>query len=180
MEKNNPINRTVSLEQLVGRLKREDSNYAQLSRIMQMMYWIFIPVFLIMAYRHFTDSGDYLLLIGDGCKILAILIFALFFGKYYREYKYVDYAVPTLTMLKNAAYRYKPFHGRMLWIVLAVGLLDAGLYTTGFGSSNFLLSQVLFIGSILLAILAGLLLWYIKYKPLRDDALRLIEDIEGN
>lgn len=180
MEKNKHLSRPEGLEQLVGRLKREDSGYAKLSRGVQIMYWILIPLFLIMAYRHYTDSGDYRQLIGDGCKISALLIFALFFGKYYREYKNVDYAVPTLTMLETAAYRYKPFHGRMIWIVLAIGLLDAGLYVTGFGSSNIITSQLLFAGSILLAILAGLLLWYIKYRPLRDDALRLIDEIKGS
>lgn len=168
------------LKHLIGRLKSEDTHYAFISRFLQIMYWLFVPVFLIAAYRHHASSGDYLQLIGEGCKVLSFLIFALFFGRYFKEYRYVDYSVPTITMLKKAASRYKPLHGKIVWILLAIVLLDIGLYYTGFGEDNVIQSQLLFVGAILLAMLAGLLVWYIKYKPLRDDALRLIAEIEDN
>ena len=68
----------------------------------------------------------------------------------------------------------------MIWIALAMVFLDIGLFYPGAGDGNMIKSQVLFAGAILLATIAGLFLWYIRYKPLRDDALQLIAEIEGN
>ena len=166
-------------EQLVGRLKTEDSNYANLSRIIQIAYWIFVPLYIIITIRHYADSGDKTQLIGGICMVLAFIIFALFFGKYYREYKFVDYSLPTVLMLKKAAYRYKPFHGRILWVAVALVLMDAGLFINQQEVGLAVFGQILFIGAVLLGMAAGLVIWYIRYKPLRDEALRLITEIES-
>lgn len=178
MDRNELKENEAGLAQLIGRLKSEDSNYAHLSRFLQIMYWIFVPVFLFAAYRQFAGTGDYEHVLADGCKLLAFLIFAIFFGNYYKEYKHVDYSVPTLKMLKSAANRYKPLHGKLIWIVVAFILLDIGFHYNELEQSNIIVSQLLFIGAILIAVIAGLLVWYIRYKPLRDDVLHLIAEIE--
>ncbi len=170
----------AEFDQLVGKLKTEDASYATLSRGIQIVYWILIPFFIFMTIRHYNDSGDFKQIIGGACMVLSFLIFALFFGKYYKEYKYVDYSLPTLLMLKKAAYRYKPFQGRTIWIIVALALMDFGLFYNNQEEGLVLETQVMFIGAILFGLIVGLILWYFKYKPLRDDALRLIAEIEGN
>lgn len=174
--KKEPMN--GDFERLVGRLKTEDAGYATISKVLQVVYWIFIPVFSFMSIRQFADSGDVDLLVGGACMVGAFLIFAIFFGKYYKEYRYVDYSLPTLIMLKKAAYRYKPFQLRTLWIALAVVLMDIGLFYDTREKGIELESQLMFLGAILVGLCAGLVLWYNKYKPLRDDALRMISEIE--
>ena len=113
------------------------------------------------------------------CYVASFFIFAIFFGKFHKEYKYVDYSLPTLKMLKNAAYRYKPFQLKKIWILFAVLFMDGGLSMNTSLDFSVLNIQIYFLGSMLVAALIGLLLWYFKYKPLRDNALRLIAEIEG-
>ncbi len=180
MNSNNQITSGSDISRLVERLKTQDSNYATLSRAIQVVYWIFIPVYMVMGIRHYLDSGDLRHLISSAFMVLAFLIFALFFGKYYREYKYVDYSQPTLVMLKKAAFRYKPFQLRVTWVGLALVLMDIGLTISQNGIGLMIGIQFMFWGAIFVALLVGLLIWYIKYKPLRDDALRLIREIEGD
>ena len=106
------------------------------------------------------------------------MIFALFFGKYYEEYKYVDYSLPTIQMLKQAAYRYQPFQNRQVWIVLALIFIDLALTFDWMETTPVWEIQATFIGLITFSILIGIIIWYFKYKPLRDDALRLISELE--
>ena len=40
------------------------------------------------------------------------------FNKYHKEYNNVDYALPTLLMLKKAAYRYYPFRNETKWAIV--------------------------------------------------------------
>ncbi len=167
------------ISRLVDRLKTQDSNYATLSRGIQVFYWIFIPLNMVLGVRHYLDSGDVIHLISSVFMVLAFLIFALFFGRYYREYKNVDYSQPTLIMLKKAAYRYKPFQLRTAWVGVALVLMDIGLTINQEGIGMMIGIQYMFWGGIFLGLIAGLFIWYIKYKPLRDDALRLISEIEG-
>lgn len=177
----NTVNKDTTgndFNRLVNWLKTEDSSYSRLSRVIQISYLIFIPVFFILTIRDYRQSEDIYQLLGGGFMVLAFLIFALFFGKYYREYKFVDYSLPTIIMLKQAAYRYKPFQGRTVWIVLALALMDTGLFFRNKEDGGVLEFQVLFLGAILFGLAVGLLIWYFKYKPLRDEALRMIADIE--
>ena len=178
METNKQNTETTNFAQLVSKLKNEDSNYAKISRAIQIMYWIFIPVFAIITFREFSETGNTNELISGAFFILAFLIFALFFGKYYEEYKYVDYSLPTIKMLKQAAYRYQPFQYRQVWIILALVFVDLALTFDWMETTPVWEIQTTFIGLIIFSLLVGIIIWYFKYKPLRDDALRLISELE--
>ncbi|HZH72435.1 MAG TPA: hypothetical protein VFD91_08090, partial [Mariniphaga sp.] len=69
---------------------------------------------------------------------------------------------------------------KMLWIVLAIFLMNTGMNYNSLGTDESLLAQVVFLGAILIGFMGGLLLSYIKYRPLRNDILRLIDEIENN
>lgn len=178
METNKHITENTDFDRLVSKLKTEDTNYSKISRAIQIIYWIFIPVFAIMTFREYSETGNSNELISGAFFILAFLIFALFFGKYYKEYKYVDYSLPTIHMLKRAAYRYQPFQRRQLWILLALILIDLGLTFDWMDGTSVIDIQFTFIGVIIFSLVVGLIIWYFKYKPLRDDALRLISELE--
>ncbi len=170
----------MNLQQLIGKLKTEDTSYANISKVMQIMYWIFIPLFAFSTVHSYLDSKNFDELIGGICFILSFLIFALFFRRYYKEYKYVDYSLPTLVMLKKAAYRYQPFQLRMLWILLAIVFMDIGLSIETGPDFSMVSTQLVFLGALTLAVFIGLLVYRIKYKPVRDHVLKLIAEIEGN
>ncbi|MDE5420585.1 hypothetical protein L3073_00010 [Ancylomarina sp. DW003] len=173
--KNNHIN----LDQLVSKLQKEDNQYAKLCKGIQIIYWIFIPFYTIMAIRHYLDSGEMSDLIGGLLYVGGFLIIAIFFGNYHKAYKYVDYSLPTLKMLKNAAYRYKPFQLKSIWVLIAILLIDTGLIIQSKIDDSFGDEQIFFFGAIFTGLAIGLIIWYFKYKPLRDNALRLIDEIEG-
>ena len=179
MKPNNEIMGNQNLIEIINRLKNEDDRYAALSKRIQIVYWILIPIFIILIIHQIVIKNPVVDTIGSIFFLFAILIFALFFKHYYKEYKYVDYSQPTLVMLKKAASRYKPFTLKTLWILLAVILIDAGLSLNTSLGFEFISVQVYFLGAIVLATIIGLLFWRVRYKPLRDTALYLIREING-
>lgn len=179
METNKQQAENNNLQQLIGKLKSEDLNYARLSRGIQIIYWIFIPLFIIKSILHYTETSNVYHLISGVFYITGFLILALFFGKYYKEYKFVDYSLPTVQMLRKAVWRYQPFQKRAVWVLLALLLMNAGLTFSHMGESSVLDTQVFFLGAVFFGIVIGLILWYFKYKPLRDEAQNLLREIEG-
>ena len=167
------------IDQLTGKLKQEDQKYSRLSKGFQIVYWVFAFFYLMMLILHFTvDVVPFSDKISGGFFFIAMVIFALFFRNYYQEYKNVDYSLPTLIMLKKAAYRYQPFQLKTVWIFLAIIFLNAGLSFGTVNRADLIGVQVVFWALMGLAIGIGLVRWYYKYKPLRDAALRMIKEIE--
>jgi H+/gluconate symporter-like permease len=178
MKQNNQIKESIDLSELTQRLKKEDKQYSNLSKRVQIIYWVLIPIYLAMVVLHFFEDARIDDIIGSTCFMLAMLIFALFFRYYYKKYKHVDYSQPTLTMLKKAAYRYQPFQLESLWLLLALVLIDVGLCLNHSLNFDVIQVQIYFIGTLIVAILIGFLVWYVRYKPIRDAALALIREIE--
>ena len=179
MDTNKQKTQLNGFDKLIVKLKTEDARYATLSRTIQIIYWIFIPLFFLITILEYTETRESDQLIGGALFILSFLIFAIFFGNYYKEYKYVDYSLPTIQMLKKAAYRYKPFQLKALWVLLAIVLMDGGLTFKREFNETVLDVQIYFISLMVVAVIVGLIIWYFKYKPLRDEALKLISELEN-
>lgn len=179
MDTNKQKTQLNGFDKLIVKLKTEDARYATLSRAIQIIYWIFIPLFFLITILEYTETRESDQLIGGALFILSFLIFAIFFGNYYKEYKYVDYSLPTIQMLKKAAYRYKPFQLKALWVLLAIVLMDGGLTFKREFNETVLDVQIYFISLMVVAVIVGLIIWYFKYKPLRDEALKLIAELEN-
>lgn len=179
MDTNKQKTQLNGFDKLIVKLKTEDARYATLSRAIQIIYWIFIPLFFLITILEYTETRESDQLIGGALFILSFLIFAIFFGNYYKEYKYVDYSLPTIQMLKKAAYRYKPFQLKALWVLLAIVLMDGGLTFKREFNETVLDVQIYFISLMVVAVIVGLIIWYFKYKPLRDEALKLISELEN-
>lgn len=178
MNLNNTITDNSNLSQLVSKLQVEDNRYARISKAFQIIYWVFIPIYALLTFLDYRESGQIAHLIGGVCFIMSFLVFALFFGVFYKEYKHVDYALPTIEMLKKAAFRYKPFQKKKLWILSAIFFMDAGLSFNQTADFSILEVQIYFLGIMAISVCIGLIIWYYKYKPLRDKALYLIKEIE--
>jgi hypothetical protein len=179
MNLNKKNNEKINLDHLVGKLKTEDTRYARISKAFQIVYWVFVPIYSFLAILSFIDTKNINLLIGGGCFVSSFIIFALFFRNYYKEYNHVDYSLPTIMMLKKAAYRYKPFQLKTLWILFALLLMDTGLCFNSDLHFSVVKIQVYFLGTMGISVMLGLLIWFFKYKQLRDDALKLIVEMEG-
>ncbi|MRT93518.1 hypothetical protein [Ancylomarina sp. 16SWW S1-10-2] len=168
-----------NLTQLVGELQKEDIRYAKLSKRFQIFYWALIPLYSILSIIDYTESNNIYDLMGSLCFVITLALFAIFFGKFHKEYKYVDYALPTLKMLKKAASRYQFFQLKKISLLIAILIMDAGLCLKTSLDFSVLDVQIYFLGIMLVAVLIGLIIWHFKRKPLRDNALRLIAEIEG-
>jgi glucan phosphoethanolaminetransferase (alkaline phosphatase superfamily) len=164
---------------LLEKLKAEDERYFRISKSFRMIYFILIPVYVLITAANFFVSKDLLQLFSGVCFIISMVIFVWVFTWFYKSYKNIDYSVPTITMLRQAAKRYKPFQLNTLWLLLALLLMDAGLVFNISLSFSFVQVQVWFLGAVLVAICIGFVVWYVKYKPLRDHALRLIRELSN-
>ena len=169
----------TNLEQLTRKLKSEDSHYASIIRFVQIMYWIFIPMFTIKTISEYIDSKSIMVIYSGVCLIFSFVFIAILFRSYYKDFKYVDYSLPTLQMLKKAANRYQLFPLRSVYFLMAFALMDVGLTLDWLDENTTLLhTQIIFVGGIVWGFIIGLIIWYIRYKPLRDNALQLIKEIE--
>ncbi len=171
-------NKNLELSQLTQQLKNEDVRYALISKSFQITYWILMAVYAVLIILHIIEKEPLTDIFGASCFLISMLIFALFFKNYYKEYNNVDYSAPTLIMLKKAAYRYQPFQRKTIWLLPALLFMDAGLYLNSSLNFKFWSIQLIYGGLLLIAICIGLIIWYVKYKPLRDNSLRLINEIE--
>lgn len=91
----------------------------------------------------------------------------------------MDYSLPTLKMLERDVVRYTPFNNKFGVTMMAIGFIGGGLYFRSPTGENSLGILITFMVVILLAGGIGLLIWWNKYKPLRDDALEIIKRIKG-
>ena len=169
----------ISLEEMVGKLKKEDMKYGRLSKAIFILYVILIPLFIlfgILDYRETKAIGD---IIWTLSIISAFSIFAFLFRSLMKEYQYVDYSQPTLKMLEGAVLRYQPIHPKTIWVVPALLLMDVGMYLHNpIEGTSFLQFQLFFAGILLFAIAIGVVVWYYRYKPIRDNALMLLKELE--
>ena len=169
-----------NLNELIKDLKKTDSNYANIVKGIEIVYWIIIPLFLVLTLRHVFQNVPIMQTVGSLFILISLFILAFLMRYYSKYHSKVDYSLPTLQMLKKAAYRYKPFQKQTLWVLLALILMDIGLVLKDLPTRSFLQTQIFFGSSLALGVIGGLIWWYIRFKPLRDGALKLIRDIEGN
>lgn len=179
MNKKNDNLEEIDINLLVGKFKIADVRYARLSKSLQIVYWILIPIYMLLTILDYVKNQDLMTIVGGFSFIAAFVIFALFFGKYHKAYGNVDYTLPTLKMLKNAVHRYKPFKWETTWAFFGVLLIDVGLTLNTSLHFSVMSVQVYFLGTMALSTVVGYIIWYIKHKPLRDRALGLIAEIEG-
>jgi hypothetical protein len=172
-------NESNNLSSLVSKMQKEDTNYANLCKRLQWMYWILAPMYLILIVIHYFDGGTKQDMMGNACLFLAMLSFGILLRKYQKEYQEVNYALPTLMMLKKAVNRYSPFTKRTLWVVPGITLAYIGLLFSASKFSNPYFVHILFGSAISIGISGGLIYWKTKYKPLRDEAQEMIKDIEN-
>ncbi|MCY1722970.1 hypothetical protein OU798_21665 [Prolixibacteraceae bacterium Z1-6] len=171
---------TVNLNTLTARLKNEDERYARLSKNFQIVYWVLVAIYGLLIGIHIYENQSIKEIAGITCFLLAMLIFAIMFRHFNKEYATVDYSQPTLLMLKQAAHRYKPFQLKTIWALVAVLLIDAGLSLNESLGFDLIRLQIVFVAVFGIAFAIGLVFWKIRYKALRDDALLLIRELEND
>lgn len=180
MNKENNHFSNFEMTDFTNNLKEQDLQYARVSQRVKIIYWVLIPLYMMMIARHLAEKSPLMEIMGSICFLLAMLSFALIFSHFQKTYRNVDYSLPTVDMLKEAACRYKPFYPKRLWILVPVLLIDAGLSLNSSLGFDLLWIQVTFLSAVVIALGIGYMMWRTKYKPIRDTAHYLIQEIEEN
>ncbi|MGQ1910949.1 hypothetical protein ACT3CE_14320 [Marinifilum sp. RC60d5] len=179
MNVNKDNSEKINLDHLMSKLKKEDNNYANLCKVLKAIYWALIPMYVIMTIVIYLDTKDIMNLIAGLTIISSFIVFLIILGQYQNEYKNADYSLPTLLMLKKAAARYQPIRPKAIWAILAIVLLDIGLSINSINEIDMVTFHIFLGAFFTLALIIGFIIWYYKYKPLRDHALAIIAEIEG-
>jgi len=173
------MNKPIDLPQLISKLQYADNRYSRLSKKLQAFYFGIVPIYLLVIIIDIIRGAEMEKIASGILYLISLLIFGLLFRKYYKTYRDVDYSLPTIVMLKNAVIRYSPFQKKIAGALVAACFAGAGLYFRTPLNEKPFETLIGFIIAIILAIGVGLIIWNFKYKPLRDAAMDLIKEIEG-
>ncbi len=174
-----------NMDEYIGKLKSEDKRNLVLTRNFIWIMFIMAGVYACLTISIALYGDDLYRQIGFSLYVLAFILFALIFRYLKKEYQRVDYGLPTLEMLKEAAKRYKLFQRKTLLVIAPVLLIDAGMVLLLFSSerdgnmlNSILISQALLIPSMGIGFFIGTRIWRKRQKPLRDAALEMINELE--
>ena len=174
-------NEATFLDKLVGKLQLEDRRNLMIMRNFQWFMWIMAPLYLLIFIAAPFGEVNRYERIGGICFSLAFLFFAFIFRKYKKVYSQVDYGLPTFKMLTLAVKRYNLHFSRIAMTLIPVLIIDLGMFFMSFPYDRFqdiIHFQVIYLGLIVVAIIAGMAIWRIREKPLRDAAKSLLSELE--
>lgn len=184
--KTNENNKTsVNLDQLVEGLQKEDTRNLKMTKNFIIIMWVLAPLYFLLAVVGLLIEETSLDQLGFLFFSLGFLVFGFLFRSLHREYESVDYGIPTIFMLRNAANRYKLWQAKTYLTIIPIALIGvAASLTIQKGIPHPELKMrllIVFIGYSIVMVIAsfiGYLIWRYRQKPLRDKALQLINDIE--
>jgi len=177
-------NQEIDIEKLAKDLEKEDTRYLALTSSFKWIMWVLAPVYFIIFLIGIIVDRPEIDKIGFLFFSLGFLSFALLFKSLHREYKAVDYGVPTLEMLRKAASRYALWQPKTYLTIIPVLLCALGFSFTaqrGFPFEDQSMRILVGFGSILLLLscsaLVGYFIWRKRQKPLRDKALAILQEM---
>lgn len=174
----------LDMDTLLSKMNSEDKKYTRITRNFQWIMWIMMPLYLII-FNFGTEITLYDRLAG-GSFALAFLTFAVIFRRMHKTYSTVDYGLPTIEMLSNAAKRYKMQLNKIILSLIPIFFIDLAVFfitksntEESYLKENFILFQLIFFLMLLLSMSTGYLIWRKKQKPLRDAALSMLNEMQS-
>lgn len=174
-----------NLEALVTRLKKEDSRNLKTTRNFR---WLLVIMAVFYTLLMVVNPDPELMMhhrITGLFYVTALASFAVVYRELYMDYRRVDYSLPSVAMLQEAAMRYRFYSWRYFRILSSLVLLDAGVSISYFHRLitieplvRILLVQAFFIPVMAVSVFVGYLIWKKKQKPIRDAALVLLGELQ--
>jgi hypothetical protein len=176
---------TVNMDTLLAGLKKEDGKNLRLMRNYKWFLWIMVVVYSLLLVINPDPDVELHSRFTGLCYVTAFSLFALVFNKLYKEFRAVDYSVTSFEMLSAAAKRYRFQPERLLYLLPSLLLIDAGFTISIFNRwqsfaplNRILVVQAIYFSVIIIALFAGYLIWRFKKKPHRDNALRMLKELQ--
>ncbi|RKD87936.1 hypothetical protein [Mangrovibacterium diazotrophicum] len=172
------------MNQLLDKLKAADKRMIRISRGVQILYLIMVPLYAI--FYIWNPGGEMNLYerLGGGVIVIALFCFALIFRLRIKRLKSVDYALPTTQMLAEATKRFKLWKPELKWALLTAALMDIGVSVSSYNHleetapwTRVVEIQYIMIPALLIGLGIGIIWWHFKYKPLRDHAQKLLNEL---
>ena len=176
MKTDNKTKTTIDLPQFISKVKRQDKIHRIIYIPIMVLYFIIIVINLIAIFGSIIDNRPFIEWISLLGTLLPFVIIYFVLRKRYKEYKRADYSQSTYLVLKSMERRYRSFRLEDLWVFAALFILVISLGIDH--HMGFLSSQLFYWAFILIGIIVGYIYWYIKIKPLRDKALKMIKELE--
>ncbi len=177
---------SINLESLISSVKDEDARNLRISRSFQWIYIAIIVLYVVLILLELKEGIYGLRTISNVLFILSFIAFSWIFRNGYKEFNSIDYSLPVIEMLRKAAKRYSLNVKKYLVLLIPIILMDAGLTISFFGDllpisplKRILIIQAVYIPVMTISALIGIWIWYKTQKPLRDNALKLIEELES-
>jgi hypothetical protein len=183
---NNQNGNFVNIDALIQSVKVEDQKNLRVSKS---FLWIYIVLVVFYTGLILVNPDPDIKLndrFSGACFVLSMIIFAWVFKGALTEYKNIDYTLPLIDLLKKAANRYRLKTIYFVKLTVPILLMDAGLTLSFYEDllpmeplNRVLLIQAFYIPIMTISGIIGYYIWRNKQKPLRDNALKLIEELEG-
>lgn len=176
----------VNMERLLNNLKEEDQKYTRIFKGFQIVYIVLLVIYLTLFVFNPDDEITKLDRISGVFNATSMLIFALYFNFYYKNYRKIDYAIPTLELMKNVVKRYRIWRLDLIWVFLAILCIDVGVSLTFYQRTDaedpmqgIIYFNLIFLVLLIISISLGYAIWYTRHKPIRDAAKKIIADMEA-
>lgn len=176
---------SIDLELLVNNVKNEDAKNLHITKYFLWIYIIMVVVYSgLMVFNPDKDltTRDR---ISGSFYVASMIAFALIFRKGYKEFKSIDYTLPVIEMLRSVAKRYHLRSRKFVELSIPILLMDVGLTISFYNRmlpispiERILLIQAIYIPVMTFSGFLGYLKWRRKQKPLHDNALQLIAELE--
>lgn len=174
----------IDMNSLINKVKAEDTKNLYLTNTFQ---WVYIVLIIIYSASLIFDPNlNNVDRIVGAFYIASFIAFILIFRKGYKEYKNINYSLPVIEMLRETAHRYRLRVDRLLTLIIPVLLMDVSVTLRFYDDLlpmspliRVLIVQAVYIPVFAISALIGILIWSKKQKPLRNNALKLIEELES-
>jgi hypothetical protein len=174
-----------SSDQLIERLQYEDKRYYGIIKRFTWLLIVMIPLYLgVFVLNPSSDIQLHDRLTGI-CYTLAFTVFFFIYRHYRKVFGNVNYGEPMAQLLKSLINRYKIKQAILLWTLIPIVLIDAGLcfsdifrHTGPDMWKEILLIQAVYWPVMALSATIGFLIWRSRYKPLIDSAKVLLKELE--
>jgi hypothetical protein len=180
------------LPEIIERLKKGETAIKNAFKAIIMLYWIVIAIYvlrILLSKHNFLSNNN----IGAILVLIGSVLIVIFFKKAIKNYPKFDISAPTITLLNDIVKRYKTFKyfnnfplKNIMMFLIGLLLMQIGVTIMIYHSLGFLSPilriiyvQLAYLFLYLLCAVFGIIVWYKKYKPLINNALNLIKEIEA-
>ena len=181
----------MDVDTLISNLQTKDDQYKEITKSVQIVFLIYIFLIFIFFYvvlyiinpdSEFTINNR----IAGACYMVAFTLFILYFRKYYKKLKTVNYSEPVKKVLEDAEKRYKFWQTDGTSVIFALILIDAATFFIFLNAFNdkftftqiFMGVQGIFLIVIGVSFTIGYVLWVRDSKPIWLSAKKLLKELE--